>query len=480
MTAKRREAAHGVMWSAIERFSVQGVQFLLNIIIASILLPSDYGLVAMLSIFMAVAQTFVDSGFANALIQKSDRDEVDYSTVFYFNIAVAILLYMILYVSAPAISAFYSEEPLTLMTRWLGLNLIINALSIVQRAKLTIQTDFKTQAKASLAAACLSGLTGLAMAYSGFGVWSLVVMNILNNSVNTMLLWIYAKWYPIWCFSWSSFRTLFSFGSKLLVSGLLHTIYLNLYSLVIGRFYQANDTGYYNRASSLAQFPSINIATIITRVVFPLQCKIQDEQAKLETSFLFYLRLSCLVIFPLMTLIGVLAEPLVLSILGEKWLPAAKLLTILSFAYILSPILVLNNTILNVKGRSDYFLKAEIIKKIVSVSILLGTLSFGVEVLCWGLLAYNIVDYIIIVFFARKVVNVGYLIQIKNIAPILILSATMSGVVYFTISLISHPIAQLLVGGFVGVIFFVLVGRIFSMREIIFAESWLKSRLNRR
>lgn len=232
---------NGVIWSAVERFSVQGIQFLLTLVIARLVTPAEYGLVAMLSIFMAIAQTFIDSGFGNALIQKKDRDEVDFSTVFYFNIIIALLCYTLLYFCAPLIASFYNQPELTEITRFVGVNLILMSISIVQNTKLNISLNFKMLSKVSLISVIISGTAGIVSAYHGWGVWALVLQGLLNNAIRTTLLWINAKWKPLFVFSKKSFHRLFSFGSKLLASGLMHTIYLNLYSLVIGKFYNAAD-----------------------------------------------------------------------------------------------------------------------------------------------------------------------------------------------------------------------------------------------
>lgn len=413
---------NGVIWSAIERFSVQGVSFLLSIVIARLVTPGEYGLIAMLAIFMAIAQTFIDSGFGNALIQKKDRNEVDYSTVFYFNIAVSSILYVVLYFCAPLISRFYNEPELTAVTRWIGLNLIFISFSTVQRTRLNIDLNFKLQAKISLAAVIISGLVGIVLAYHGFGVWALVFQSLSNNLLATILLWISAKWHPLLTFSVSSFKRLFSFGSKLLASGLLHTIYLNLYSLVIGKFYNAADVGFYNRAYTISQYPSTNIVMIMTRAMYPVQCAHQDDDQWLVNNFLSYLRMACFIVFPLMTLLAVIAKPLVLIVLTEKWLPAAELISILSLAYMWYPVLVINNQILNVKGRSDLFLKAEIIKKIVAVAILCATLPFGIQWLCWGIVIYNIFDMILIVWYSKKVIPIGYYQQFKSLSHILFIT----------------------------------------------------------
>lgn len=461
----KHQAVKGVVWSAVERFSVQGVQFILGIIIARLVSPSEYGLIAMLGIFLAVAQTFIDSGFSNALIQKKDRTDIDYSTAFYFNLAIAVIVYGVLFLTAPLIADFYEESQLEVVTKWIGLNLIISGFSIVQRAKLTVKLDFKTQAKASLVAVLFSGIVGVVLAYKGFGVWALVIQALLNNLLDTLLLWICTKWMPSFVFSWNSFKTLFSFGSKLLLSGLLHTVYINLYSLVIGRKYSATDVGYYNRAYSLAQFPSINIVGIITRVIYPVQCEMQGDDEQLNRSFIQYLRISCYIIFPLMVGLSVLAKPLVLVLLTEKWLPMSDLLSILSIAYMWYPIMVINNQILNVKGRADYFFKAEIIKKILAIGILVTTIPFGIKILCLGVLLYNLLDVIIIIYFAKKVVLTGYFQQIKSVLPLLMLSFGMGGCTYIFMHLFTNPWIQLFIGIFIGPISYFIFSCFFCIRE---------------
>lgn len=463
----KHQAVKGVMWSAVERFSVQGIQFILTIVIARLVLPSDYGLIAMLSIFLSIAQVFVDSGFSNALIQKKDRTETDFSTVFYFNILISIIIYILLYISAPYIATFYKEPELSSVTRWIGLNIIISGFSIVQRAKLTINVDFKRQAKASLTAVLVSGIIGIILAYKGWGVWALVIQTLSNSLLNTVLLWIFTKWVPKWIFSRKSFNTLFSFGSKLLLSGLLHTIYINLYSLVIGRRYTSMDVGFYNRAYQFANFPSINIVGIINRVIYPIQCEMQDDNERLKTSFIKYLRMSCFIIFPLMMILAVLSKPLILLLLTDKWLPAAELLSILCFAYMWYPVMVINNQILNVKGRSDYFLYAEILKKVIAIAILLITLPFGVRTLCWGIVVYNFFDMAIILYYSKKVIFVKYWEQIRNVIPLLIISLLTGSIVYVSIQFFEgNLLGQLTIGSIIGLLVYILFCLIFRIREI--------------
>lgn len=470
----KSQAVKGVVWSAVERFSVQGIQFVLSIIIARLVAPSEYGLIAMLGIFLAIAQTFIDSGFSNALIQKKDRTEVDFSTVFYFNIVVSLVVYLILFLSAPYIALFYKEPLLDIITKWVGLNIIISALSIVQRAKLTIQLNFKTQAKASLIAVVISGICGITMAYYGYGVWALVCQSLLNNLLNTLLLWVFARWMPTFIFSWQSFKGLFSFGSKLLLSGLLHTIYLNLYTLVIGRRYSATDVGYYNRSYSIAQYPSVNIVGVITRAIYPIQCEMQHDEERLSSSFIQYLRMSCYIIFPLMIGLAVLSKPMVLILLTDKWASMSDLLSILCIAYMWYPVMVINNQMLNVRGRSDYFLKAEIIKKIVAIVILLLTMPLGLKILCFGILFYNILDMAIIIVFTKKVMNTGFRQQFGAILPIFLVSVGMGVVIHLFLLINSNINIQLFGGIFIGSITLAFFSFIFSIKEFGYLLSYLK------
>lgn len=466
MSLMNHRAVRGVVWSAMERFSVQGIQFVLTIIIARLVSPSEYGLIAMLAIFLAIAQSFVDSGFSNALIQKKERTEVDCSTVFYFNLVISVLIYLLLFVGAPYIAAFYREPVLSSVTRWVGLNIILSGLSIVQRAQLTIRVDFKTQAKASLIAVIISGAIAVYLAYCEYGVWALVSQSLLNNLLNTLFLWIFSRWIPSWAFSWESFRGLFSFGSKLLLSGLLHTIYINLYSLVIGRWYSSANVGYYNRAYQFASFPSINMVSIITRAIYPIQCAIQDDDERLNATFMQYLRLSCIVIFLPMITLAALSKPLILFLLTDKWLPAAELLSILCLAYMWYPVMVINNQILNVKGRSDYFLKAEIWKKVIAITILCITLPFGVKILCWGVVLYNFFDMGIIIFYSRKVIRTSYLEQFFNIVPIFLLAVVMGICVYFGSMLFREtPLLQLIIGCLIAVLSYSVLGYLFKIKE---------------
>lgn len=461
----KNKAVKGVMWSAIERFSVQFVQLIIQILIARILSPDDFGIIGMIAIFIAIAQSFIDSGFSNALIRKRDRTDIDNSTVFYFNIVVGAVFYLLLYLCAPAIAKFYNTPILVPVTRIVGLGVIFNSLAVVQRANLTAKVDFKTQAKASLISVIISGGCGLFLAYKGFGVWSLVAQTLLNGGCNTIFLWIFAKWYPKWVFSWKSFREMFSFGSKLLLSGLMDTLYKNIYTIVIGKFYSAGDLGYFTKANQLASFPSSNITGILQRVTYPLLCENQGNKEVLRTRYRTFLRLSAYVVFPLMVGLAVLAEPLIETLLTDKWIAAVPLLQLLCLSMMWYPIHAINLNLLQVQGRSDLFLRLEVIKKIVGVSILCITIPMGVVWMCVGKIVVTIIALIINTHYTGKLIGLGFLKQMRDLLPSLVYSFLMGAAVMLITMVVDNNILQIIIGIAVGVVVYFVMSKITRSEE---------------
>ena len=461
----------GVIWSSVERFSVQGVQFLVMLVIARLLDPKDFGLVGMLAIFLAVAQTLIDSGFSQALIRKQDRTEADNSTVFYFNIVVSTLLYLILYSLAPWVANFYNEPQLCILMRVLCLVVVINSLAVVQRATFTASIDFKTQAKASFISAILSGGVGIYLAISGYGVWTLAWQQLLNAGINTVLLWMLSSWYPRWIYSWKSFRELFSFGSKLLASALLDTTYNNMYTLIIGKVFNATNLGYYYQADRFTQLPSSNITGILQRVTYPVLCSIQDNDDRLREDYRKLLRMSAFVIFPLMCLLAGVADPLVTLILGEKWQFTATLIVPLSFMMMWWPIHSINLSLLQVKGRSDLFLKLEVIKKIIGVSVLVISIQFGLLFMCYAGIATSILCLIINTYYTGKLIQVGTLIQMKDLSGTLLLSLLMFVVIYINTIFWDSIILQLVLGFLGGTIFYIGLAYVFKFKEVEYIKS---------
>lgn len=457
-----------IVWSAIERFSGQGIQFILSIIIARLVSPSDYGLIAMLTIFLSVAQSLIDSGFSNALIQKKDRTETDYATVFYFNLVVSMGIYGIFWLVSPYIASFYNEPILKDVARLAGLNFILSAFSIIQRTKLIINLDFKTQAKISIISITISGFIGIYCAWKGLGVWALVFQSLINNTINTILLWLFSHWKPIFVFSISSFKRLFSFGSRMLLTGLLATFYNNMYSLVIGKFFTAQDLGYYNRMHSLAVFPSSNITSIIARAVYPIQCNIQDNNQILKESFFKLLRLSSFVIFPAMLGLAALSKPIILVLLSDKWVSASGLLTILCFALMWNHIMYLNWQILGVKGRSDLSFKSEVYKKIISVTILICTIPLGIRIMCIGMVVYSMIDILIIICFLKQVFPISHSEEYRIIFPLFLLSFAMFCIVSFCTSLITNPYMQIVIGLGLGICSYAGLAYFFKFPELYY------------
>ena len=462
----KSKTVKGVVWSSIERFSTQGVQFLIMIIMARLLTPKDYGLIGMLAIFLAVAQSLIDSGFSQALIRKQDRTDVDNSTVFYFNIVVSSALYLILFIAAPFVADFYNQPELTSVMRVVCLGVILNSLAVVQRALLTVRIDFKTQAKASLSAAVISGCIGIVLAYCGFGVWSLVVQQLLNLSVNTLLLWIFSKWRPIAVFSWKSFHELFAFGSKMLASGLLDTLYRNIYPIVIGKLFSASSLGHYTRAQQFSEFPSSNVTGIIQRVTYPILCGIQDETERLEAVYRKFLKLSAFIIFPLMIGMSAVARPFIDIVLGTQWGFCGQLLQIICFAMMWYPIHAINLNLLQVKGRSDLFLRLEIIKKILGITVLCITAPFGLVVMCYGQIFNSIVALVINTYYTGKLINVGFIRQMKDLLPTILLSLIMFWAILLVNGFIEVNMHRLVIGVLVGIIVYASGSYIFKFKEL--------------
>ena len=462
----KRKTVSGVMWSAIERFSLQGVQFVMQLVMARLLLPSDYGMIAMLTIFLQIAQAFIDSGFTNALIQKKDRTEVDYSTVFYFNIIIALLFYCILFVSAPLIAKFYNMPDLILVMRVMALSLIILSFSTVHKTKLTIEINFKIQSKITLIAAGISGIIGVGIAYWGYGVWALVYQSILNAMLTTILFNCFYRWKPLKTFSMKSFKRLFSFGSKLLVSGLIHTVYYNLYGIVIGKRFSAAELGYYTRAEQFAILPSYNLSAIITRVTFPILSSIQDDNERLASTYRKYIRLSSYLIFPLMVGLASLANPLVDLFLTEKWNGTVALLQILCFDWMFDHLSGINLNLLYVKGRSDLALRLEIIKKIIAITILLASIPLGIIGMCLGRVLYSLIATYANTYYTNSLIGLSFRTQLKDIIPYLILSLAMGGVVYATTYLGLSNIIQLIIGITIGILFYISISYIFKITSL--------------
>lgn len=463
-TGLKQKTVSGVTWSFIERFSVQGIHFITNIIMARLLTPDDYGLIGMLAIFMSLSQVFIDGGFSSALVQAKHRDEADFSTVFYINFVISLVLYGILFVAAPYIASFYNQPLLTSITRVYAMNLIINSLVAVNKTKLVIAVDFKMQSKISLIVAIISGCVGIYFAYTGLGVWALVIQMLSAAVVNVMVSYYYVKWFPHLLFSWGSFHRLFRFGSKLLAATIISSIYSNLYTLIIGKRFSASSLGYYTRADQFAQFAGTNISGILTRVCFPVLSSIQDDDNRLLLAYRKYIQVTAFIMFPIILLLCGVAEPLVLVLLGKKWSDSIPLLQILSLAYLFNGIVLINLNLLYVKGRSDLVLRLEFIKKSIAFTILIISMFFGVKVICIGMVVYSLIGFYLNTIYTKKLLGYCFWHQVRDIWPYFVASVC----VYLTSQVICHIISinivSLIVASLVGIIFYLMLCRVMRFR----------------
>ena len=461
----------GFFWSFLERIGQQGIQFIISIILARLLLPEQFGLIAMLTIFMAVAQSFVQSGFGSALIQKQDASHLDECSIFYFNIFVGFFVAAVLFFTAPWIADFYRIPLLAPLARVLSLNLVINAFGVVHTTLLTKRIDFKPQMKVSLVATVLSGFIGVAMANNGYGVWSLVAQSIGSNLFRTALLWLFLPWRPSWMFSLDSLRSMFSFGSKMLFSGLLDTIYNNLYLVIIGKLFSATDLGYYTRAQQTQQLPVENLSTTVGRVTFPVFSSIQDDEARMKRGTRKALSTLAMVNFPLMIGLAVVAKPLVLVVLTEKWLPCVPYLQLLCMVGLLYPLHAINLNVLIAMGRSDLFFRLEIYKKAMITAMICITYRWGILAMIYGQIATSVIAYYMNSYYTGKLLSYPITEQIKDFVPVFGLASVMGCGVYLAGYLSVQSSMKLLISqvliGVVLYIFLCSLTRISSFMEIL-------------
>lgn len=426
----KNKVLSSLIWKFMERGGTQGIQFIIQIILARLLAPKDYGVIALISIFITIANVFVQSGFNTALIQKKNADEIDFSSVFFLSIFVSGLLYCILFFSAPAIASFYNVKQLVLVLRILSIILFFGAFNSIQTAEISRKMQFKKLFFSSLGAIIVSGIAGIILAYMGAGVWALVFQQIINQFLITVNLWFTVKWRPKWVFSIKRVKELFSYGWKLLISSLIDTLYMNLRSLVIGKIYTPQVLGYYNRGE---QFPSILVTNIdgsIQSVMLPALAAQQENKRRVRDMVRRSIVTSSFIVFPIMVGLAVISEPLIKILLTEKWLPSVPFLQIFCVSYALYPIHTANLQAINALGRSDIFLKLEIIKKTIGIIVLGVSVNYGVYSIAIGMLIVGVISTFINAFPNLRLLNYSYREQLNDILPSLILSLLMGGVIY--------------------------------------------------
>lgn len=451
--------ARSFFWNLSENLITQVIQFTIGIIMARILMPSDYGLVGILYVYTAICATVTNGGFSAALIQNPARDESDYSTVFFFNMAVSVALALLLCALSPLIASFYHQPLLEGLTKVMALPMVINAFNLVQRTRLTIQLNFGLLAKIGVTAALVQGATGVAMAYNGFGVWSIAWAQVAGALTSCLLCWILSGWKPSRGFSSAAFKRMFGYGSKLLTSSLIDTVWNNIYPLIIGKFYTPASLGYFTRAHGYATLPSATITDVVSRVTFPILSEMQHDKEQLQKSYNQMLLLTAFFMFPLMIGIATLAEPLIRLMLTDKWIPCVPYLQILCVTMMLYPVHALNLTLLKVIGRSDLFLRLELWKKSLGVIVLIVTLPLGVEAMCWGLLFLSVISLFFNTHYTGKFLQLGIFPQIKFCLPILAMTSLAALCAFGITRLFSSTWLQLICGGLVGAVTYYLFSR---------------------
>ena len=464
------------MWRFLERFGAQGVTFVVSIILARLLDPEVYGIVAIVTVFTAILNVFIDSGLGNALIQKKNADDLDFSSVFFFNMFMCVVLYLLLFAAAPLIAKFYKMPLLTPVIRVMSLTVIISGVKNVQQAYVSKHLLFKRFFFATLGGTIGAAVLGIWMAYRGYGVWALVAQGLFNATVDTLILWITVKWRPKLMFSLERFKSLFSFGWKLLVSQLIDTVYNNLRQLIIGKLYNADNLAYYNRGYMFPNVFVLNINAAIDSVLFPVMSNAQDNVESVRAMTRRSIQVSSYLMWPIMLGIAAVSKPLVAVLLTEKWLPCVPYVIIFCISYAFLPMETANLNAIKALGRSDIFLRLTVIKKIIGFIILLATMWFGPLIMAASNLFFSVVNQIINAWPNRKLLHYSYGQQIADILPSMLLSGIMFGAVWCVQFLHLGYFVTLVIQIVVGVAVYALGSKLFKIKSFHYILSILKSR----
>ena len=465
-TSLRQKTKRGLYWKLAEQFSNYGVQFIIGVIMARLLSPSDYGITALPAVFIAIAGVFTNAGFSDALVRIIELKEQDLSTAFFYSLGVGLLCYIILFIASPWISDFYNSPVLEPLMRVTALSFILTPLRTPQNVLLRRNLDFKTPAKISVIVTFLSGIVGIAMAYIGYGVWALVISGLFANVFGLLMTVYMVRWYPKTGWSKASFQYLWGYGNKMMASGLLDTLYRNITPVIVGKFFGTADLGVYNRARGYAALPSSNIHAVVREVSFPVLSKIQDDDERLISNYRRMIKLSAFVVFPLMMLLAALARPLIIVMITAKWEACIILLQLMCFSMMWYPIHALNLNILTVKGRTDLFLKLEIAKKVVGLVVICGALPFGLVAFCSAQIGSSLVSLIINTWYTGKFYKFGFIEQMKDLAPVILLSFVMFASVLMLTFFLPNYYLQILLGGIMGLCIYIGGGIFFKFSEM--------------
>ena len=478
MSDLKSKTISGLIWSFIGSFSNQIVTFIVGIILARLVTPYDYGLIGMVSVLIVIAQTFIDGGFKQALLRKKDCTDIEYSTVFLFNIATAIVLYVIIFFSAKGISNFFGEPQLVSLVKVIALSLIINSFSVIQATIFSKNVDFKTQSKISFFAAILSGIVGVILAYRGFGVWSLVYRAVLSSCIISSLFWFYSRWRPSLAFSIRAFKELFGFGSKLLLSSLIDQIYWNIYYVIIGKYFSVQTLGYYTRAEMFKNLPSQNLTTIITSVSLPVLAQMQDNSSALKHAFRRIFKVTMYVTFISLIIMIVMADTLIFVLIGPQWAETIGYLKLLCVAAMFFPASLLNINIIKIKGRGDLILKLEVIKKTLAIASIVIGVYYGIYAMMYVMIFNAFIDFILNSIMGGILIGHRLIHQIADVLPSLLNAGFIGGTLYY-ISTFLNPFNLLtfLILSLSAVILVVFCGELFKESSYLYIKNTIVSKL---
>lgn len=462
----KQKTVKGVAWTSLDQVATLGFGFVIGVILARLLSPSDFGLLAMIAVFNAVAMTFVNSGFISALVRKPDLTEDDNCTAFYFNIVVAVVMVVIIWLIAPFVAGFYNKSILSSLLRVESLILIVSSFGFVQGTQLTRTLNFKAKMIINITSQLIAGGAAVFAAYHGFGVWSLVVQHLSSNIIGLVLLCVISPWRPRGSWSKSSFSYLWGYGSKLLASGLLDSVYTNIYPIVIGKFYSAADLGQYTRARGYSDLPSQGLTNVIQRVTFPVMSQIQEDNTRLASCYRRMLRFTVFLVFPIMMGMAALARPLVIILVTDKWAECVPYLQVMCFASMWYPVHAINLNLLQVKGRSDLFLRLEIIKKTIVTIAVLICVPFGIMGICLGAVCTSIISLAINTYYTGKLIHVGFFRQMMDMTPTLLASLAMGAIVYYAVMALGNNVMKLAVGIPIGITVYLVITKVFRLPEL--------------
>lgn len=475
----KNKTIKGVGWSAADAFLGQGVTFIVGLVLARLLSPDEYGLIGICLIFTTVLNGIVDSGFSNALIRKKDVTDEDYNTMFITNMAISIVLYVLLFISAPFVSDFFHREELIALVRATGLVLFFNALSITQVTILTKNIDFKTKTKASLVSAIISGIIGVVMAFWGYGVWALVAQQLSKQLFYTICLWFLNKWCPKFSFYKDSFKYMWGFGWKLLASGILNNLWNQLYQVVIGKCYTSATLGHYTRANEYASIFSSNLTSIVQRVSFPALAEIQDDKERMVQGYRKVIKITMFVTAVCMISLGAVSEPMIYTLIGIKWHEAATYLPLICITMSLYPLHAINLNILQILGRSDIFLYLEILKKVVGLLPIVIGIFCGIYCMLLASIFTGIVSLYLNTWYTGKTLNYTFVNQLRDIAPSYITAIIIALAVYFLKFLVLPCYVILVLQIIVGIIVGLSISELLKFEEYIELKSIVNKMIKR-